>query len=99
MDEKKAVAKPIRAHTVHMENRERVVVTGVEDLDNFNEDEVNFETDSGYVTITGVDLHMARLNLEDGQLIIEGVINGIAYSSDAGTEHSGGGGFFSKLFK
>ncbi len=96
MDEKK-VAKPIRAHAIHIDNRERVVITGVEDVDNFNEEEVNFQTDSGYVTLTGGDLHITRLNLEEGQLIIEGVVNGIAYSGSA--EQSEGGGFFSKLFK
>ncbi len=96
--EEKRPAKVIKAHTVHMENRERAVITGVADVDNFNEDEVNFDTDSGYVTLTGNDLHIARLNLEDGQLIIEGIINGIAYSSGSEQEHSGGG-FFSRLFR
>jgi sporulation protein YabP len=97
MEDRKAVAKPIKAHTVHIENRERASISGVEDVDNFNEDEVNFQTDSGYVTLTGSDLHITRLNLEEGQLIIEGVINGIAYSGN--TEQNEGGGFFSRLFK
>ena len=96
MEEKKA--KPVKTHTVHMENRERVVVTGVEDVDNFNEEEVNFDTDSGYVTLTGSDLHISRLNLDEGQMVIEGVINGIAYSG-SDEQPKNGGGFFSKLFK
>lgn len=98
MDEKK-MAKPIRAHAIHIENRERVVITGVEDVDNFNEDEVNFQTESGFVTLTGTDLHITRLNLEEGQLIIEGGINGIAYSGNSEQGESNTGGFFSKLFK
>ena len=98
MDEKK-VAKPIRAHAIHIDNRERVVITGVEDVDNFNEDEVNFQTDGGYVTLTGADLHITRLNLEEGQLIIEGSVNGIAYSGNSEQAEGSGGGFFSKLFK
>jgi sporulation protein YabP len=96
MDDKK-IAKPIKAHAIHIENRERAVVSGVEDVDNFNEEEVNFQTESGYVTLTGNDLHITRLNLEEGQLIIEGIINGVAYSGSA--EQNEGGGFFSKLFK
>lgn len=97
MDEKKAV-KTIKAHAIHIDNRERVMITGVEDVDNFNEEEVNFQTDSGYVTLTGTDLHITRLNLEDGQLIIEGGINGVAYSGES-EQGDGGRGFFSKLFK
>ena len=97
MDEKK-VNKPIRAHAIHIDNQERVMITGVEDVDNFNEEEVNFQTDSGYVTLTGADLHITRLNLEEGQLIIEGSVNGIAYSGSAEQSESGGG-FFSRLFK
>lgn len=98
MDEKKAI-KPIKAHAIHIDNRERVMITGVEDVDNFNEEEVNFQTESGYVTLTGTDLHITRLNLEDGQLIIEGSINGVAYSGNAEQNEGSGGGFFSKLFK
>jgi sporulation protein YabP len=95
--EEKRIAKPIKAHAIHIDNRERVLVSGVEDVDNFNEEEVNFQTESGYVTLTGSDLHITRLNLDEGQLIIEGIINGIAYSG--AHEQGEGGGFFSRLFK
>ena len=98
MDEKK-VAKPIRSHAIHIDNREKVIITGVEDVDNFNEEEVNFQTESGYVTLTGVDLHITRLNLEEGQLIIEGSINGVAYSGNGEQGEGSSGGFFSRLFK
>jgi sporulation protein YabP len=96
MDDKKIV-KPAGGHAIHIDNRERVMITGVEDVDSFNEEEVNFQTESGYVTLTGNDLHITRLNLDEGQLIIEGVINGIAYTGSS--VQSEGGGFFSKLFK
>lgn len=97
MEDKKIAAKPMKAHAIHIDNRERVMISGVEDVDNFNEDEVNFQTESGYVTLTGTDLHITRLNLDDGQLIIEGNINGVAYTG--APEQNEGGGFFSRLFK
>lgn len=98
MEDKRVPLKPIKAHAIHIDNRERVQVTGVGDVDNFNEDEVNFQTEAGFVTLTGRDLHITRLNLEDGQLTIEGSINGVAYTSAPEGEREGGG-FFSKLFK
>lgn len=96
MEERKIV-KAIKAHAIHIDNRQRAMVSGVEDVDNFNEEEVNFQTENGYVTLTGSDLHIVRLNLDEGQLIIEGTINGVAYSGVR--EQSEGGGFFSRLFK
>jgi sporulation protein YabP len=97
MEDKKILKPQIRAHAIHIDNRERVMITGVEDVDNFNEEEVNFQTESGYVTLTGNNLHITRLNVDEGQLIIEGTVNGIAYSGIS--EQGEGGGFFSRLFK
>ena len=98
MEDKRVAPRPIKAHSLHLENRSRVVVTGVEDVDNFNEEEINFQTECGYVTLTGADLHINRFSMEEGQLVIEGTINGVAYSaSEEANEHSSG--FFSKLFK
>lgn len=97
MDDRKA-AKPLKTHAIHIDNRERVTITGVEDVDNFNEEEVNFQAECGYVTLTGSDLHITRLSLDDGQLVIEGVINGVAYSGST-EQAERGSGFFSRLFK
>ena len=84
----------LRAHSVQLDNRERAIITGVEDVDNFNEHEINLVTAAGYLTLTGSDLHISRLSLDEGQLVVEGVISGISYS--AMEERSGG--LFSRLF-
>ena len=94
--EEKRMTKAGKGHALHVENRERVVATGVEEVDSFNDVEINFVTDFGYVTVTVNDLHINRLNLEDGQLIVEGEINGIAYSGEGENQQSG---FFSRIFK
>ena len=84
-----------RLHTVQLDNRARAVLSGVDDVDSFNEAEVNLITEAGYVTITGIDLHISLLSLEEGKLVVEGQISGIHYTDAAVTE----GGFFSRLFK
>ncbi len=94
--EDRKLMKSTKAHTLHMENRERVIATGVEDVDSFNDVEINFQTECGYITLTGNDLHISRLNLEDGQLIVEGEINGVAYSGETEERQAG---LFSRLFK
>lgn len=86
----------MRSHSVTVDNRERAVFSGVIDVDSFNEDEVILATEAGGITLIGKDLHIARLNLEDGQLIVEGIIDAIDYM-DSSPAHKGG--MFSRLFK
>ncbi|HOB20873.1 MAG TPA: sporulation protein YabP [Candidatus Atribacteria bacterium] len=96
IDDKKLVRS--RSHSVLMENRERVTITGVEDVDSFDESAVLLVTSLGYITLHGVDLHINKLNLDEGQLIVEGEITGLEYSDQDGPKAKGGG-FFGKLFK
>jgi sporulation protein YabP len=94
-EEIKRVAE--RPHRVVIDSREKLNVTGVKDIDSFNENEIIFITTCGAVTITGQDLHISRLNLEDGQLIVEGKIQSLDYSDHEEQRQSGG--FLKKMFK
>ena len=96
LDDKKLVRG--RSHSILMENRERVTITGVQDVDSFDEASVLLVTDLGYIVLHGMDLHINKLNLEEGQLIVEGEIIGIEYYDHEGFG-SKGGGFFKKLFR
>lgn len=84
-------------HSVLLENRQRVVIQGVEDVDSFDEESVILVTDMGYMSIQGMDLHINKLNLEEGQLIIEGNILGLQYSDRDLTREKGG--LFGKLLR
>ena len=64
-------------HTLNLTGRERAVITGVSDVDCFNEQLVVLLTDAGQMTVTGEGLHVENLNLKDGQLVIEGEIASI----------------------
>ena len=85
-----------REHKVTIDNRARITVTAVEDVESFDEEKVIIITDMGTMTVTGTDFKISRLNVEDGQLIIEGEIDEIQYSERAVSD---GGGFFSRLFR
>ncbi len=95
LDDRKLVRS--KSHSVLMENREKVTITGVEDVDSFDESAVLLVTEQGFITLHGIDLHINKLNLEDGQLIVEGEILGLEYSNQEGDR--GKGGFFSKMFR
>ena len=78
-----------------IENRLRMTVSGVQDVENFDDSTVVLYTNRGLLTINGISLHVERLNLETGELAIEGEIGGIQYSQDTPVS----GGFWSRLFR
>lgn len=77
-----------------IENRSRMSVSGVSDVENFDENTVQLYTNRGLITVKGTGLHIERLNLETGELAVEGSIDGLEYS-----EAVVNGGFWSRLFK
>lgn len=82
-------------HNIIMENREHLTISGVSDIDSFDENTVILFTDLGELEIRGNDLHMNKLNVDSGEVNIDGEIYAIIY----GENTKSGGGFFSKLFK
>lgn len=87
-----------RPHKVTIDNRERLSVTSVVDMDSFNENEVIFLTGAGMMTVSGKDLHITKLSLDDGVLVIDGKVESLDYS-DHEAQRSAGSGIFSKVFR
>lgn len=78
-----------------IENRMKISISGVSDVENFDENTVVLYTNRGLLSVHGTGLSVEKLNLETGELAIEGEFSGLEYSRD--TQISGG--FWSKLFK
>lgn len=93
MEDKKIVKSP---HSVILEERRTMTVTGVEDIDSFDEESVVVFTDLGELTIRGLGLHINKIDVDDGELSVEGEICSLTYSDQPNQR---GGGFFSKLFR
>ena len=93
IEEKKVVKK---VHNLILEDRRNVTVSGVSDVDSFDEQSVILFTDLGELTIQGSDLHMNKLNVETGEVIIEGDIDSVSYHNEASRSS---GGFFTKIFR
>lgn len=85
---------PQAAHRLELIGRERLTVSGVEDVDRFDETGIVMSTSAGTLVITGEDLHIGKLSLDGGELHVDGRIDSVAYED----EGSGRGGFFSRLF-
>lgn len=84
-----------RAHSIHIDNRMRISITGVMDVVSFNEQDAILLTEAGPLNIAGTNLHLSKLNLEDGQICIEGELLALDY------EPAGGGkrGLFGRAMR
>lgn len=69
-------------HRLVVNNRETMDVSGVIHVDSFDDEEVVLETEMGMLAVRGEDLHIKQLNLEKGELAIEGLIIELVYSDD-----------------
>ena len=72
-----------------LERREKAVLTGVTDVERFDENEVVLHTHGGRLTLTGTGLHVSSLQLEEGRLLVDGAIDGVQYDGGA-TPRRGG---------
>lgn len=77
-----------------MENRQKLNISGIEDVINFDDQTVCVNTNLGMITIKGYNLKMNKLNLDNTELMIDGEIVSIVYS-----ENYSKSGFFHKIFK
>ncbi len=72
--------KPRRAHSVQMENRGSMFMTGITDVIAFDLNKVVLESDYGVITIKGSDLHVNRLSVDKGELDVDGSIQSFEYT-------------------
>ncbi len=66
-----------------MDRREKAVLTGVTDVERFDENEVVLSTHGGRLVLTGTGLHVSSLQLEEGRLLVDGAIDGVVYDGGA----------------
>ncbi|MBQ3055245.1 MAG: sporulation protein [Oscillospiraceae bacterium] len=81
-------------HGIVLDGRRTLSVTGVTDVERFDEQSVVLVTTAGVLMICGEELHISRLSLETGELGVEGRIDRLIYAE----EHSAAG-FWSRLFR
>ena len=81
-------------HRLELCNRERLTVSGVEEVERFDEEEIVMRTTAGILVVGGTNLHIGKLNLDGGELHVDGEIQTMLYE-DRGAAPQGG--FFRRL--
>ncbi len=80
---------------VVMEDRKKLSVTGVSDVDSFDESAVSVYTELGEMTVRGSGLHINKLNTDTGELTLEGRIDALIYAQEQPSNR----GFFGRVFR
>ncbi|MDR0947652.1 MAG: YabP/YqfC family sporulation protein [Ruminococcus sp.] len=82
-------------NNIILEERKRMSVSGVTDVDRFDEDIIHIYTTLGELTVKGHDLHVNDMSVTTGEMNIEGSIDSIIY----GDMLTGKLSFWQKIFK
>lgn len=82
-----------KKHTLMLDNRSKLMITGAQDVNGFNEETVSVQTADGALVIKGSGLHIEKLNLDTGDVCIEGKVNAMQYIGSASKSK------LSKLFR
>ena len=91
--EKERIGMPASHHLI-LEERERLMISGVEDVARFDEETIVLTTSMGELEIQGEGLHIETLSLDGGDLKVDGTVHALIYSD--GERETGG--FFARLF-
>ncbi len=83
-------------HKLTMDGREHLTVSGVENVERFDETCIVMTTCVGTLVVTGEGLHIDKLSLDGGELHVDGQIDALEYE-DRRTG-ANGGGLLARLF-
>ncbi|MEW8973597.1 MAG: sporulation protein YabP [Tissierellaceae bacterium] len=78
-----------------IEDRSRINITGVEQVDSYNDNTIVLSTIKGGISIKGEGLNISKLNIDDGSLNISGSISSLTYISKEGAPKN----FMGRIFK
>ncbi len=84
-------------HDVIMRGRRLLDITGVKQVESFDNEEFLLETVMGFLTIRGQNLQIKNLDVDKGIVSIKGKVYELIYIDEHHAEKAKG--FFSKLFK
>ncbi len=80
-------------HRILLESRKHLTISGVEEVESFDETEITMYTVEGMLIVRGEGLHIEKLSLDGGDLKVDGTVDSLSYEEKS----RGGGGFFSRL--
>ena len=81
-------------HRLELTGWEHLIVSGVDDVERFDETGIVMSTSAGMLVVAGENLHIGKLSLEGGELYVDGRIDAVTYEEESGSR----GGLFGRIF-
>ena len=97
MEERKSLNTNVIQNLI-LENRSKLSISGVLDVLSFDDQIVIIETELGLLTVKGDNLRINKLSIDTSEVIVEGEVNSVSYSSKDLNKKSNEG-FLGKIFK
>ena len=69
-----------KSGNIIIENRRKFTASGVKDVESFLPEKIVLITEDANLTVTGSGMKVKKLSTENGDVFIEGEINGCIYS-------------------
>lgn len=95
--EKQSTKTLANEHSVLMQDRKFLEITGVKQVDSFDSEEFLLDTVMGFLAIKGSNLQMINLDVDRGHVSIKGKVSEMEYLDEQPKDKAKG--FFSKIFK
>ncbi len=89
------MSENIFENSIYIENRAQIKISGVEDVDNFDDFNISIQTNDGELVISGEGLKINKLDVESGELTIEGRFNSMFFNDKCKKEKTS---FFGRVF-
>lgn len=71
-----------KPHILTLDNRRLLTLTGVEDVSGFDDQTISIKLSDSALVVKGASLHISKLNLDSGDVAIDGQINSLQYIGD-----------------
>ncbi len=81
-------------HELRLDDRSKLSVSGVSEVESFDESTVVLHTARGVLVIRGGNLQLKTLSIDGGQVAVNGTIDSLSYE-----EAQKAGGFLRRLFR
>lgn len=98
MEAKKEIKIEDKKSNIILENRRRLVLTGVIEIFSFDDEKISLNTNQGLLNIKGQELKISKLDVQSGEAIIIGLVDSCIYSTNS-KKADDKESILSKLFK
>jgi sporulation protein YabP len=85
-------------HSISINDRKNILITGVKKIDSFDDEEFLVETVMGYLVIKGEELGLIKLDTLQGNVTIKGLLKSFSYVDELAKKEKEGS-IFNRLFK